>query len=107
MTHYWHFDFLFQYFQKILKVRLAIYPTNLNICHYDYRPISCLVTTSGSKVLEKIVCDQLTKFLEDNSLLPENQHGFRSNRSTVTALSQFEKVKKKSWVKPLNSINVN
>ena len=50
----------------------------------NYRPISCLVT--ASKVLEKVVCQQFTKFLESNNLLPENQHGFRANHSTVTAL---------------------
>ena len=41
----------------------------------NYRPVSCLVT--ASKVMEKVVCQQITKFLEDNELLPKSQHGFR------------------------------
>ena len=56
------------------------------------RTISCLVT--ASKVLEKLVCDQFTEFLETNNLLPENQHEFRANRSTVTALTAMQK----EWV---------
>ena len=38
----------------------------------NYRPVSCLSVLS--KVLEKIVCSQITKFMEDNGLLPQNQH---------------------------------
>ena len=30
----------------------------------NYQPVSCLVT--ASKVMEKIICNQVTKFLEDN-----------------------------------------
>ena len=55
----------------------------------NYRPVSCLVT--ASKVLEKVVCTQLTKFIEENELLPESQHGFRSKRSTMTAHSHMQK----------------
>ena len=55
----------------------------------NYRPVSCLC--SASKVLEKVVCNQLTKFLEDNKLLPDNQHGFRKSRSTMTALTSIQK----------------
>ena len=49
-----------------------------------YRPVSCL--TAGSKLLERIVCDQVHEFFKANDLLPKNQHGFRSRRSTMTAL---------------------
>ena len=58
----------------------------------NYRPISCLVT--ASKVMEKMVCEQLTRFLETHNLLPENQHGFRNRRSTMTALTAMQK----EWV---------
>ena len=43
-----------------------------------------------SKVLEKIIFKQITKFMEDNKLLPPNQHGFRERRSTMTALSAIQ-----------------
>ena len=55
----------------------------------NYRPVSCLVT--ASKVMEKIVCNQITKFLEDNKLLPISQHGFRQKHSTMTAHSNMQK----------------
>jgi hypothetical protein len=54
----------------------------------NYRPVSCLIV--ASKVLEKIVCDQVTDFMEKNNLLPENQHGFRAKRSTMTALTAMQ-----------------
>ena len=58
----------------------------------NYRPISCLIM--ASKVMEKIICEQLTRFLETHKLLPENQHGFRQRRSTMTALTALQK----EWV---------
>ena len=33
----------------------------------NYRPVSCL--TAASKVLEKVVCEQMTEYLEVNKLL--------------------------------------
>ncbi|XP_047543160.1 uncharacterized protein LOC125075491 [Vanessa atalanta] len=51
----------------------------------DFRPISIL--PSLSKVLEKIVCFQLTDYLEANEILPCVQSGFRKGRSTSTALA--------------------
>ena len=59
----------------------------------NYRPVSMLV--AASKVLEKIVCNQVTRFFEVNKLLPDNQHGFRAHRSTMTALSAMQK----DWIK--------
>ena len=55
----------------------------------NYRPVSCL--PAASKVLEKVVCDQLTRYVEVQRLLPDNQHGFRAHRSTMTALSSMQK----------------
>ena len=52
----------------------------------NYRPVSCL--SVASKVLEKIVCDQETHYMEIHGLLPENQHW--SKRSTMTALSSMQ-----------------
>ena len=58
----------------------------------NYRPVSCLA--AASKILEKIVCDQITKFMEQNKLLPESQHGFRQKRSTMTALTEIQR----NWI---------
>ena len=54
----------------------------------NYRPVSCL--PAASKVLEKVVCEQLTRFVEVHKLLPNNQHGFRAQRSTMTALTAMQ-----------------
>jgi hypothetical protein len=55
----------------------------------NYRPVSCLA--AASKVLEKIICEQITKHMETNKLLPNSQHGFREKRSTMTALSEIQR----------------
>ena len=54
----------------------------------NYQPVSCLPV--AAKVLEKIVNDQVSHFMETNNLLPQNQHGFRPKRSTMTALSAMQ-----------------
>ena len=40
--------------------------------------------------MEKVVSIQVTKFLEENSLLPKSQHGFREMRSTMTAHANMQ-----------------
>ena len=54
----------------------------------NYRPVSILI--AASKVLEKIVCSQVTDFLEENKLLPKSQHGFRKLRSTMSAHTNMQ-----------------
>ena len=49
----------------------------------NYRPISLL--TSISKVFEKVVFLQLTKYFQDNGLFYDWQYGFRENHSTEMA----------------------
>ncbi|KAL0819933.1 hypothetical protein ABMA28_007935 [Loxostege sticticalis] len=51
----------------------------------DLRPISILPCLS--KILERVVCDQLTKYLEDHNILPTLQSGFRRGHGTATALA--------------------
>ena len=50
----------------------------------NYRPISVLPVLS--KVLEKIVFDQVYTYLCQNDILCPHQHGFRPEHSTLTAL---------------------
>ena len=49
----------------------------------NYRPISVLPTVA--RVFEKLVYNQLYKFLVDNNLLCNKQYGFRSLHSTALA----------------------
>nr|CAH7761994.1 unnamed protein product [Callosobruchus chinensis] len=53
----------------------------------NYRPISIL--SSISKVVERVIFDKIVDFLNINKVLTDNQHGFRKNRSTQTAILQF------------------
>ena len=50
----------------------------------NYRPVS--LTSVVCKIMESILRDQIMQFLDDNTLLSEHQHGFRSGRSCVTQL---------------------
>ena len=53
----------------------------------NYRPISLL--SSISKILEKIVANRLTNFLNSCNILSEWQFGFRSQHSTVHPMVQL------------------
>jgi hypothetical protein len=50
----------------------------------NYRPIS--IISSTSKIYENIMYRRLSKYLEDNNLLSESQHGYRRHRSTESAV---------------------
>ena len=52
----------------------------------DYRPISVL--PGPSKVIERVVYNQLIYFLETNALLDNRQHGFRRGYSTASAIME-------------------
>ncbi|CAG9115901.1 unnamed protein product [Plutella xylostella] len=83
-----------------LSLSSGVVPANLkmaNVCPIyksgdkndvtNYRPISLL--TSLSKILEKVVNNQLLKFLEKESLLHDHQFGFRRGRSTEDAVANL------------------
>ncbi|ESN91363.1 hypothetical protein HELRODRAFT_127021, partial [Helobdella robusta] len=50
----------------------------------NYRPVTNI--TFISKIIEKVVFNQLSSYLNFNSLLPESQSGFRPAHSTGTSL---------------------
>ena len=70
-------------FPSKLKISrtVPIFQSGDNTCCDNYRPISLL--SSISKILEKIVANNLTSHLEVNNLIYENQYGFLRNKSTV------------------------
>ena len=51
----------------------------------NYRPVSIL--SPLSKVLEKVMFDQMYRYFSGNNILVDNLHGYRSHRSTQTALT--------------------
>ena len=69
---------------KIAKV-VPIFKSGDKQSMYNYRPISLL--NVFSKIIEKIVGNRLTNFLESNKLFSPNQFGFRKNHNTVQCSS--------------------
>ena len=53
----------------------------------NYRPVALL--PQFSKILEKLFCKRLNKFIDKYKLLTESQYGFRSNRSTSLAILEL------------------
>jgi len=64
---------------KIAKV-VPIFKTGDCADMNNYRPISLI--SNFAKILEKIVFNRLTVFLEDKNIISKNQYGFRKNHST-------------------------
>ena len=57
----------------------------------QYRPIS--LTSQIMKLLERIIRIYLIHYLEINHLLPDSQHGFRPDRSTISQLlEQYDQI---------------
>ena len=53
----------------------------------NYRPISILPTIS--KILERVICDQLSGYLEINDLITSSQFGFKRRYNTELAVTLF------------------
>ena len=53
----------------------------------NYRPIS--LTSVVCKLMETIIRDNMVKFIEDNNIMNNSQHGFRNKRSCLTNLLDF------------------
>ena len=64
-----------------------IQKANSQRCHpKSYRPVS--LTSHIIKVFERVIRGSIVKHLEGNNMLPKNQHGFISGRSTLSQLLQ-------------------
>ena len=50
----------------------------------NYRPVS--LTSNIIKIFERVIRDHIVKYLEDNCLISNNQHGFRKGRSCLSEL---------------------
>ena len=70
----------------------------------NYRPI--FILGSLSKIFEKVIQKRLIRYLENFSLLTENQFGFRKKKDTVQAATLLWKTIQSSWATKTNSIGV-
>src|SRR6267154_675811 len=74
---------------KLAIVKPILKP-NKNKKNYDsYRPIS--LTSSTSKIMEKIIGNRLSWYLEKNNLLRPSQAGFRKKMSTSDPIIRIER----------------
>ena len=67
----------------------------------NYRPISILSTVA--KMFEKLICNQLNKYLVDQNVLTKYQSGFREGRSTSSSLLSTTN----SWLLNIESGMIN
>ena len=77
---------------KLSKV-IPLHKKGSTLDRKNFRPVAIL--SPISKILEKVIYEQLYKYFTCNKLFNQNFHGFRVNRSTLTALiSMYDR-----WVK--------
>ena len=67
----------------------------------DWRPITQIALPC--KLLERIIHIQLSSYLEEHNILFNNQHGFRSDKSTSSAIFSALKELYENWNKHLFS----
>ena len=75
---------------------VPIYKTGSKSDPAPYRPVS--LTSVVCKLMESIIKDKLTQFLEDNKTISSHQHGFPAGRSCLTNLLETLKI----WTKALD-----
>ena len=67
----------------------------------NYRPVAIL--SPISKILEKVVFEQIYRYFKINKIFHPNLHGFRENRSTQTALmTMYDR-----WVRAASDGNIS
>ena len=71
---------------KVAKV-IPLHKKESEVLPENYRPVALLSVLS--KILEKAVFQQVSEYLEQNSILHESHHGFRGHHSTCTALLEL------------------
>ena len=89
LAHIFNLTFKLGIIPSKLKVALVtpIFKSNDEDKFENYRPISVL--NCFAKLLEKLISERLTKFIDKNDILSKHQYGFRKNRSTELAILDF------------------
>lgn len=71
---------------KISKI-IPVYKKGEKKDPLNYRPLA--IQPALSKLFEKSILFQLVDYFENNNLLDKEQHGYRKNKSTTTALISY------------------
>jgi hypothetical protein len=66
---------------------VPIYKSGKHTSLDNYRPIGLISVIS--KIMEKLVCNSLTNYLEYNELIYQHQYGFRKKHSTIHPIIHF------------------
>ncbi len=74
---------------------VALYKSGDSNSINNYKPISLLPVIS--KILEKIVANQLLHYLESNKLVTNNQHGFRLNYQLKQLSQSLQTIYTTTW----------
>ena len=74
---------------KLAKVNPVFKSGKRNFMN-NYRPISLLLVSPLTKVFENLISTTLTKFLEENNILADQQLGFRKGHSTTQAVTDIK-----------------
>jgi hypothetical protein len=74
------------YFPKVWKVAklIPILKNKRSTEVTNFRPISLL--SNLGKILERVIAEKIDDFCDENSIIPQNQFGFRKSHSTTDAL---------------------
>ena len=92
------------YFPKAWTLGIVTPIPKVNVNNRDpknWRPISQIQLPG--KLLERIVHTQLVEYLSDSNILNDNQHGFRTGKSTTTAIFDSLKLLFENWNSKLTS----
>jgi hypothetical protein len=71
---------------KTAKVK-SLYKKGDNYHMRNYRPISIIPVLA--KLLERLMCNRIISFLNENKILSEAQNGLRKGKSIDTAVQSF------------------
>ena len=88
---------------KIAKV-IPLFKSGNKSLFTNYRPVALLC--QFSKVLEKLFCKRLNKFIDKYNLISENQYGFRPSRSTSSALLELIEEISSSMDRGLHTVGI-
>lgn len=72
---------------KVAHLALLRMPNKPPDALSSFRPV-CLLNTIG-KVLEKVISNRLSAYLENEGLISDSQYGFRPGRSTIDAIGRL------------------